>query len=115
MSTEIVGPVQTVTFWGGPAWDGTGSIEDHWASRPRIAYTPPRNTCDPRVRACTDHHVACDCREAEWAEERAEWRYEHQERDETIRRVLAGHNPLACRCTGCQIVVALGLSHRVGA
>ena len=54
----LVGPLPAVRFH-----DGT-----------RLAYTPPRDTCDPRYVACTEHHVACDCREAEFAEQLAEFR-----------------------------------------
>jgi len=92
-----------------------------------IAYTPPQNTLDPRYDACTDHHVACDCREAEFAEERHEWRYERdaiRQAFDAIRQafddILAGHsthihgepNPYTgradqpCMCTGCQIARA---------
>ncbi|WP_157904258.1 hypothetical protein, partial [Parafrankia soli] len=35
-------------------------------------YDVPKNTLDPRYAACADHHVACDCREAEFSELRAE-------------------------------------------
>jgi hypothetical protein len=75
-------------------------------------YTPPRDTCDPRFSACTDHHPACDCREAEFAEERQEQRAWHREIQEAFDEVLAGH-PLyrtddtpGCQCTGCQIARA---------
>jgi hypothetical protein len=44
-------------------------------------YVPPANTVDPRARACTSHHLGCDCREAtvqedmrELAADRDEWR-----------------------------------------
>lgn len=32
-------------------------------------YAPPINTVDPRYRACTEHRVGCDCREADLREE----------------------------------------------
>ncbi|WP_018504273.1 hypothetical protein [Parafrankia discariae] len=35
-------------------------------------YRPPRDTCDPRWGACTEHRPGCDCREAEHAEYVAE-------------------------------------------
>lgn len=57
-STALVGPVPVLRFW-----DGT-----------TVVYTPPRNTLDPRFAVCSEHRPACDCREAEWAEQRAEWR-----------------------------------------
>lgn len=118
---DIVGPVGTVTFGGGP-WPVGQSLRDHYASMPSVNYTPPANTCDPRYTACTDHHVACDCREAEFAEQRQERRAETQHQREVFARVLAGHqvidlnatNPytgeraVACMCTGCQIARAFG-------
>ncbi len=103
MSTEIVGPVQTITFRGGPG-------------KERVVYTPPKNTLDPRYEACTGHRVACDCREAEFAEERAEYRFERRAIQEAFDEHLAGHptrlwddkgNELpACQCTGCRIARA---------
>lgn len=35
-------------------------------------YDVPKDTLDPRYAACSDHRVACDCREAEHAETVAE-------------------------------------------
>ena len=109
MSTDVVGPVNVVHF--GP-FGRAGSV----------IYTPPGNTCDPRYDACTSHHVACDCREAEMAEQRAEWRDEYKGVQEAFDQVLAGHstaimgapNPYTgesdnpCACTGCQIARLLG-------
>ncbi len=103
MSTEIVGPLQTVTFRGGP-------------DKGRVVYTPPKDTLDPRYEVCTDHRVACDCREAEFAEERAEARAEWQALREAFDQHLAGHptrlwddkgdEQSACQCTGCRIARA---------
>ncbi|KPM55803.1 hypothetical protein ACG83_11060 [Frankia sp. R43] len=42
-------------------------------------YDVPKSTLDPRYAACSDHHVACDCREAEHAETVAELIAELQE------------------------------------
>ncbi len=113
--TALVGPLPTVTFRGGPR------VPPHQrGARPKAAYVPPRDTCDPRVDACTDHHVACDCREAEWAEWAREARYERQEMQATFDKVLAGHathpeyrlvgsewvTGAMCSCTGCQIARA---------
>lgn len=42
-------------------------------------YDVPKDTLDPRYAACTDHRVACDCREAERAETIAELLAELQE------------------------------------
>ena len=83
------------------------------ATEAAVAYVPPRDTTDPRARACTDHRVACDCREAEWAEYRSESVAERRHLREVAREVLAGHltrayleNQAPCQCTGCQIVRA---------
>lgn len=112
MTAVIVGPVPTVRFGGGPD-------RDLDRDRPKVAYAPPVNTMDPRYAACTKHHVACDCREAEFAEERQEVRLQVGEQQDVIAEVLAGHPIWAwsdnghvfvgCRCTGCTIVRAAGL------
>jgi hypothetical protein len=99
MSTELVGPLPSVRFRGGPS----------------VAYTPPKDTCDSRYKACVHHRVACDCREAEFAENLSEWRAERRMTENAINEVLRGHQTWAfnddgrdemaeCRCTGCQIV-----------
>ena len=108
-----------VTFSGGPY-----PYEASRAGAPRyqVAYDVPRNTCDPRYRQCTDHHVACDCREAELNEQleehRGEWRY----LSEAARSALAGHqvehpsgapdgwaqSVQLCLCSGCVIQRATG-------
>jgi len=87
-----------------------------------LAYTPPRDTCDPRYVACTEHHVACDCREAEFAEQLAEFRNRLREIEAAASRVLRGHFTHAytkdgaidydwrCSCTGCAIAQ---LTHEV--
>lgn len=41
-----------------------------------IGYDIPQGTLDPRYAVCVDHHLACDCREAEQAETLAELRDE---------------------------------------
>lgn len=77
-----------------------------------VAYEPPANTLDPRYDACTDHHVACDCREAEHAEYRSESHADRQALVEAAARILAGHPTWAdddassCQCTGCQLARA---------
>lgn len=108
MSTALVGPLPTITFLGGP-----GAAHGNTT---RVAYAVPRNTLDPRFAACTDHHRACDCREALLAEDINEWRGEYREVQRAAHAVLAGHQlrvPGAmtheeyerggCQCTGCQI------------
>lgn len=69
----------------------------------RIDYPVPLNTLDPRYLTCTQHRPACDCREAELAEDRAELNAELKALRRVFRRVLAGH-PEECACTGCQIL-----------
>lgn len=120
---ELVGPVPSVTFSGGP-YLGLNA----WGARPKVAYVPPRDTCDPRARACTEHHVACDCREAEFAEYAAENRYERKATQAAFDTILDGHATYShfaqrvtawgdeavyepapqalCMCTGCQIARA---------
>lgn len=113
MTGEIVGPVPrppgVVAFYGGnPGLDG-------WGPTGHVAYTPPRDTLDPRYAACRDHRVACDCREAMFAEDRAEWRAEGKLISETFDRILAGHrvrtydDTAPCQCTGCQIARAASI------
>ena len=101
MSAELVGPLPTIRFY-----DGTTQ-----------AYTPPRNTVDPRHAACTEHRPACDCREAEFAEDRSECRARLRGIENAAEEILAGHatyswrrEPVTgeevaahCMCTGCQI------------
>jgi hypothetical protein len=99
MTDALVGPLPTIHFQ-----DGT-----------RLAYQPPRNTLDNRYAACTDHHPACDCREASMAEARQEMLAEQRAAVEAAREVLRGHATFAylpngetdyarrCQCTGCQI------------
>lgn len=100
--TELMlwAPVQT--FNGGPSWL-------HPVPTPEIRYRPPRDTTDPRYAACTRHWVACDCREAHMAEDRAELRaYADQSlrQEQAIDAVLALHSgPTASGwCAGCSHV-----------
>lgn len=105
MTTELVGPLSTIRFQDGS----------------RQAYSPPKNTLDPRYRACINHHPACDCREAQAAEDRAEHVTYVREIETVARDILTGHPTYAwedgpdgereagCACTGCQIVRAAGL------
>jgi hypothetical protein len=85
MSTDLVGPLPTITFHGGPrAIREPGNL-------PKTVYLPPKNTMDPRFLACTYHHPACDCREAEMAENLAEWRHEYQALKAIVLRHAEGH------------------------
>ena len=101
--TDVVHvPSQQVTFIGGP--------RRPWGSpSPSVAYDRPKNTLDPRVEACTDHHVACDCREAALAEDLSEFRAEFNAIKQAFSMVLAGHptrtkgDAKPCQCSGCQI------------
>lgn len=99
-NTALVGPVPTIRFH-----DGT-----------RIAYEPPRDTCDNRCAACRDHHPACDCREAHLAEDIGEYRAMLRGIERAFREVLRDHATWAfikdtdgwdferrCQCTGCQL------------
>jgi hypothetical protein len=103
-----------VTFGGGPSRFEADMVG---APRPAVAYRVPRDTMDPRYATCTDHRVACDCREAEMAEQLGEHRAEWKLLRDAARRALVGHQvhppagltewerrsfPL-CLCSGCVI------------
>lgn len=62
MTGDLVGPMPAVRFRGG--------------SPARLVADPPQSTMDLRYLVCTDHHTACDCREAELNELIAEARFE---------------------------------------
>ena len=103
MTAVVVGPVPTIRFV-----DGT-----------RQAYDPPRNTLDIRYAACTDHHPACDCREAEISETFGEFRGERDALTKAFATELADHATWppygesrdrafqVCSCTGCRIARAV--------
>lgn len=91
---------------------------------------PPTDTRDPRYLTCVDHHLACDCREAERGEEIHEWRANFKQAQAVALEVCAGHptwpdyyersvtgwrapgqpveqfesSSACCQCTGCQII-----------
>lgn len=107
MSGELVGPVPTIRYL-----DGT-----------RQAYDVPRNTCDNRASACTDHHPACDCRESMLAEDIGEYRAMFREVEQAILAAIKGHQTYAftgeddlgvvsedtfgqCKCPACVIARA---------
>lgn len=103
MTGELVGPLPTITFFP------RGADEPH-----RIAYTVPK-TCDLRAAACTDHHPACDCREADLREAITEYREEFRLAQDVAQEVLRGHLYVrpglgrrprlepGCLCSGCTI------------
>lgn len=87
----------------------------HFHDGSRLAYTPPKDTCDARYKTCAHHRVACDCREAEHAEEISELRWQIRTAQQAFAEVLKGHQTWAytdngedafaqCQCTGCRIV-----------
>lgn len=100
MTAELVGPLPTIRFY-----DGT-----------KVAYEVPRDTLDPRFKACREHRPACDCREAEMAEQISEFRSELEAVRRAAREVLAGHptwayedgpngeRDIGCQCSGCRLV-----------
>lgn len=102
-STALVGPLPTVRFHDGV----------------RLVADPPKDTTDPRWSACVEHRTACDCREAELNEDRAEYRAMYNEVRQAAERILAGHptwaddNETACDCTGCRIVRETWLTMRI--
>lgn len=118
-STEIVGPV--VYF--------RGDRLPNKVLRGRVSVlvdrAPPTDTRDPRYIACTDHHLACDCREAEQNEEIREWLGNWQAARDAAQEICGGHptwpdyfveehsgaydvtyarSEDCCQCTGCQII-----------
>ncbi|MDJ0403917.1 hypothetical protein QNA23_10530 [Rhodococcus erythropolis] len=103
---ELVGPL--VRFRGGQQLP--------------VPHAPPADTTDPRYRACTDHHLACDCREAELGEQFSEMRSEWRHLNSTVRAALAadiaghptrvrdeytGRPDLECHCVGCKLARTL--------
>ena len=79
-----------------------------------VSQPPPLDAGDPRYPLCVDHHLACDCREAERSETINEQRSDLNAVRNAIEAVLDGHatnvydrgerrSDLECRCTGCQI------------
>jgi hypothetical protein len=87
--TAIVGPLPTITFRDGA----------------RQAYSPPRDTCDNRYAACTDHHPACDCREALFAEDRQEHRAAMDDARMVIAHLIDAPCPPSAR-QDCRVCMA---------
>jgi hypothetical protein len=100
----LVGPM--VRFRGGPV---------------AVDRSAPTNTGDPRYRACTDHHLACDCREADLNEQLHEYRSEWQLLRDEMGRAIRGHATvveqedgqpridLQCQCALCEFARVAGL------
>ncbi|MGL5911569.1 MAG: hypothetical protein ACRCZP_16335 [Phycicoccus sp.] len=112
--------------------DPTITFRRGMASSAQQVYTVPSDTRDPRWAACADHHPACDCREAEHAEDIHDYRARLRGIDQAALKVLRGHATYAvtadgqtdyarrCQCTGCQIarcsheIRSLGSQHSDG-
>jgi len=98
MSTDLIvwAPVQT--FNAGPGRP---------LPFPEVRYRAPKSTMDPRWEACHNHRVACDCREAEMAEQIAELRSEAalaRRQEDAIDAVLSLHRAGSgqyCAAPGC--------------
>jgi hypothetical protein len=112
VNTELVGPLPLIRF-------SDNSVQ---------AYTPPRNTGDIRYAVCTDHHPACDCREAHLAEDISEYRTMFRELERAILDAIKGHQTYAysgesdagqivedtfgqCKCPVCAIARAAHIGH----
>ncbi|MFE3229306.1 hypothetical protein [Nocardia sp. NPDC059228] len=102
-STDLVGPM--VWFRGQPV---------------AVTSSPPRDTTDPRYNACTEHRLACDCREAELSEGLAEHRIDRFALREQLEVALIDHPTvvlvdgidradLHCRCQGCEFARSISL------
>lgn len=95
---------RVIEFRGGPRYP-----HEPFGPTAHALYTPPRDTMDPRYRDCTDHHPACDCREAEWAEDRHEYRAQYKDIQDAFDEALKGHatrtydGSRPCQCIGCRI------------
>lgn len=126
MSAELaVRRPPVVRFSGGP---NAYRLRRLGLPEPAVAYRVPRNTLDERYEQCTNHRVACDCREAELNEQLEEHRLEWQALRRVTRSALAGHqledprewrgrdrrSPGLCLCSGCVITRAHGGAFRYG-
>lgn len=80
-----------------------------------VDHAPPRDTTDPRYLKCADHHLACDCREAEQNEVIGEYRAGYREIEDQLATMIDGHPTfvdvdgedrpdLQCQCVACKIV-----------
>jgi hypothetical protein len=107
VTTGDVGQSDGVVFFvGGPDWRRL------WpAPTGQVEYTVPKGTLDPRFSACTDHHVACDCREACLREDIDEARADYKQVRDAIGKAIYGHDAETCQCGACGIARDLLLSH----
>jgi hypothetical protein len=112
---ELVGPLRRV----------------HFSGRAAHAFDLPADTLDPRYAACVEHRTACDCREAMFAEDRAELSGELRGIKTALAVVLGdtlkGHPTFGrldeddfmaetgpvCRCAGCVIARTLYRDHHI--
>ncbi|MFI6215668.1 hypothetical protein ACIBCD_27060 [Nocardia brasiliensis] len=74
-----------------PATDLVGPMVWFRGQMVNVTHSPPTNTTDPRYNLCTDHRLACDCREAERGEELFELRAEHWRMRDLLAALIAGH------------------------
>jgi hypothetical protein len=108
MTAELTGPLRPVRYADG---------RTDW-------HDLPRNTMDVRYAACSNHHLACDCREALLAEDIAEYRAMFRELEQAILDAIKGHQTYAytgpsdtgwssddefgqCKCQACVIARAV--------
>ncbi|OMC00337.1 hypothetical protein A5733_04295 [Mycobacterium sp. NS-7484] len=91
-----------------------------------ITSSPPSNTLDPRYLSCTNHHLACDCREAEKNEQIAEYRGQYWHMRELFDALTDGHptrvyvsgerrSDLECQCPLCAFGRQAGLDRAIHA
>lgn len=77
-SKALVGPLPTIRF--------------QYGRRTVVqAYDVPKDTMDRRYAECTDHHPACDCREAHIAEALSEHQAERKDFWDAAAKELIGH------------------------
>ncbi|WP_067891302.1 hypothetical protein [Nocardia vaccinii] len=103
-----------------PSRDLVGPVV-YFRSQPvAVTSSPPRDTADPRYDRCTDHHLACDCREAEQNEQLAESRMDRFYLRDQLEVVIVDHPTevyingdlrpdMCCQCEGCKLARSLSL------
>jgi len=83
-STELVGPMQRIVFVPPSSYRSRAAVV-------RMVPRLPRDTMDPRVPLCWDHHTACVCREALLAENLQEVSGEWKALRSALEKRIAGH------------------------